>query len=203
MGFKTGKTIGELKLVETILEMLQKRIMIIGHPDGDGLSDGADLVDDNTTLVIPNISSEYPGSDLSHSVPVENIAAGILAGHSIFLQDTEGKELQISFLQKTTVDLEDLADKVNDHPMGLEEALEELDNFDDEDVRLWVCEIGMYRSEDPHTAFETYNVAVAAESESEAREKAEEFARENIIVSGHVVFSTFGSAQEKTPDDFV
>jgi len=201
MGLKTGKTIGELHMTDTILDMLQKRISIIGHPDGDGLSDGADLVNNDTMISLPNIDSEYPGANEPILIPVANIATGILSGHSVFVKDDRGEETQISFKPDTTVDLEKLSNELMDSPIGVEEALDE---FESGDLELWICEVGLYDpASDPRTPFETVTVAVAEDTEFEARDKAAEVAKELMLVSGDVLFEATGNAEKTTREDLL
>ena len=198
MGFKTGKTIGELGLTETILEMLDKRIMIISHPSGDGLCDGADVLDNGTMVSLPNLSSEFPGATDPIVVPMANIATGILSGYSIFLIDTDGQEAQIGFMQAMTQYLEAL--HTSAEPKGLEQALQDVD--DDDNNLLWHCEIRLFDMQSGGgTAYDMQKVVVAAEREDEACEKAEKIVSETSLLKPHTLILSYG-AVEVDPADY-
>jgi hypothetical protein len=68
-----------------------------------------------------------------------------------------------------------------DKPIGLEKALDELE--DNDENYLWEVEVGLFDLEnDPNTAFDIHTVWVAAEDKEEANEKAQELAENTIYI---------------------
>lgn len=191
MGFKTGKTIGELGMTETILDMLDKKVMIISHERaGDGLSDGASITPEAENVTIPVIGSEY-GDELPEPIviPVKNIAKGILSGHSIFLTDVEGEEVQISFLTGESVDLEAKAYSL---PICLDDARETAKA--NPELSVWSVVVDVFNLElDPRKKVYSQAIAVAASSQASAREQAEEVARQELPGTSITHFSADGT----------
>ncbi|MDA8663969.1 hypothetical protein N9L66_03305 [Porticoccaceae bacterium] len=94
----------------------------------------------------------------------------------------------------------DLLDKREESPLGLESALEELE---DDELKLWEVEIGLFVPEnDPNTPFESHNVYVAAEDQDHAMDEARLIAEDNIAVVGGVAFAPCDKPNEIDKADF-
>lgn len=207
MGFKTGKTVGELNLVNAIQDLIKNNVMVIDHPTNPGVCVQNSLLtepngDTSINLMVHNNTRN--GVITPILIPAANIERGQIAGHSVFLNDSFGNRTQISFLDHLqSVDLEKIAiqDDGADSILLMDEALGDLD--DDDDLKLWICEVGIYDLEDdPHTPYRTVHIAVAAEGEAQAREQAEETAQDQIMVRGQAHFSVLGSPEKTDPDDY-
>jgi len=80
-------------------------------------------------------------------------------------------------------------------PMGLNEALDEIDN--NSSLLLWEVEIGHFDPvDDPNTAFEIYTISIASENIEEAIEKSQDFAENNIQTIGCASFMINKMPQE-------
>jgi hypothetical protein len=80
-------------------------------------------------------------------------------------------------------------------PLNLEAALDELEH--DDDYSFYIAEIGLFHSDDPHTAFDSYEVAVASDSGKHAMNEAVDIAKNIIPTTFGVTFQPMTEEAEK------
>ena len=194
-------------MVSALQDLINNNVMIIDHPANPGICTQKSLLtepngDQSINLMVQN--THRNGVITPILIPVANIERGQIAGHSVFLNDSFGNRTQISFLDHLqSVDLEKLSiqDDGASFILCMDDALSDLD--DDDDLKLWICEVGIYDLEDdPHTPYKTAHIAVAADGEAQAREQAEETAQDQIMVRGQAHFAVMGTPEQADPNDY-
>jgi hypothetical protein len=94
-----------------------------------------------------------------------------------------------------------LGKEASSEPLGLEKALEDMS--EDEDNSLWLVEVGLFDLEDdPRTPLETIEVLVAAETQDEANDKAQSLAEEEVPVVRDMAFSVTGAAEKVDANNY-
>lgn len=104
-------------------------------------------------------------------------------------------------LLKKAHELQPAPTSEQDRPMGLDVALEDLEN--DDTLHLYETEIGLFDgANDPNTAFESHTVVVAADSPIAASQRAQELCEEEIPVVAGVTFGPMAAPSHVRAADY-